>query len=179
MKLLKNNISLFLILLAFSNVTQATIMKEASIENMTKDADLIIIGRVEVIDCRWVQNGKMIHTFVTISIESLIKGSLDRKSIIVEVPGGIVGEITAMAMGEAKFYPKEEIILFLRKNRIIPSTTYFVVGMCQGKFRICKNDINNKNLLERDLEGITLVEKKGSFIPKYLDELVNQIKKIN
>lgn len=178
MKLVKNYIRLFLILLAFSNVIQATTMKEASIEKMTKDADLIIVGRVESMDCRWVQNGRMIHTFVTISIENLIKGTLDSKSIIVEVPGGIVGEVAAMPMGEAKFYPKEEILLFLVKNKIIPSATYFVVGLCQGKFRINQKDINNKNILERDLEGITLIEKKGRFIPKYLDELINEVKKI-
>jgi hypothetical protein len=168
----------FLILAYYTNI-DATIMKEASIEKMTKASDLIIIGKVESINCIWVENGKMIHTFVTISIESLVKGVSDKKNIVVEIPGGTVGEITAMAMGEAKFFSQEKVILFLRKNRIIPSKTYFVVGLCQGKFRINPNDIDNRNVLVRNLEGITIIEKKGSFIPRYLDELINEIKKFS
>lgn len=168
---------LVILFLASSINIYATIMKEASITRMTKDSDLVIIGKVESVDCRWVEGGKMIHTFVTISIEKVIKGVNGIKSVVVEVSGGTIDNLTAMTMGEAKFHQGEAVLLFLVKNKIPTVTTYFVVALCQGKFRILSKDNDNRNLLERNLEGITIIEKKANVIPKYLDELIDEIKK--
>lgn len=179
MKLLIKLYMVFVLTLVFSIVIHATIMKEKSIEKMTRESDLIIKGRVESIVYSWIKDGSMIHTFVTVVVEKTYKGILNQKKIVVEVPGGIIGEISVLPMGEAKFFKDEDVFLFLRKNRIIPSATYFVVGLCQGKFRINLKVTNNKNILERDLEGISLIEKKGGLIPRYLDELIDEIKKFN
>ncbi|MBS3943859.1 MAG: hypothetical protein KGZ42_00040 [Melioribacter sp.] len=170
-------LKLVFLLLAYGTIMQATIMREATIKEMTKEANLIVMGRVELIESRWSRDGKMIMTYVTVSINNVIKGDQELKNLVVEVPGGTIGDVTATAMGEARFHQNEEVLLFLVKNKTIPSATYFVVALCQGKFRIYSKSINNRNLLERNLEGITLVGKKGDFIPQYLDEILVEIRK--
>lgn len=152
-------------------------MREATIKEMANGANLIVMGRIKSIESRWSIDGKVIITYVTVSINVVIKGDRELKNLVVEVPGGTVGDVTATTMGEARFHQDEEVLLFLVKNKLIPSATYFVVALCQGKFRINPNDSNNRNLLERNLEGITLVDKRGSYIPQYLDEILVEIRK--
>ncbi len=123
-----------LTLLIFSSVPNvAALVIEKSLNDLTAEADSIVTGKVVNKESYW-ENGK-IFTDVTISVGENIKGKPENK-IIVQVQGGVVGDIYAQVSDVPLFENNEEVLLFLKGNK--------VVGWNQGKFTI-KNDKVKEN----------------------------------
>ena len=60
----------------------------SGVESMSKNADLIITGKVVEQNSSWNENNTRIYTQATIRVEEYIKGSNNSGSIIVSYPGG-------------------------------------------------------------------------------------------
>jgi hypothetical protein len=111
----------------------AALVIKKSLKDMTIESDDIITGKVINKESYW-ENGK-IFTDVTVSVGQNIKGKPENK-IIVQVPGGVVGDIYAQVSDVPLFEDKEEVLLFLKGNQ--------VVGWNQGKYAI-RNDKVREN----------------------------------
>ena len=164
--------------LLFSNYALATIMPELSIEEMTKRSSLVIVGKVESVTGKWNAENTTILTHAIISPKTFLIGNSEKDLLVIELLGGTVDSLTTTAVGEASLNSGEEVVLFLTQNTKGQSESYRIVGHAQGKFRIIKSHETNRMLVERDLNGINFISNQSSSIPKYFDDLVEQIKNL-
>lgn len=100
---------------------------------LTLRADLILRGRVIHQVSRWDGGGEGIYTFHTLQVTDTIKGEGGEGRVVVQTPGGIVGDIGLAVFPAARFTIGEEVLVFLRA---VDSNTYQVIGSIQGKYAI-------------------------------------------
>lgn len=138
----------------------AALMVRKSIEELTSQADSILIGKVEKIESRWNEERTMIYTYVTISVKQHTKtlsGMAEVKEIIVRVRGGEVGDIGLRVSDTPEFRVGEEVFLFLKREKL---PLFSVTGLFQGKYTI--------------EDGMARNRVRGEEIP--LDSFISQIK---
>lgn len=121
------------LLMSISVPNASALVIEKSLKDMTIESDNIITGKVINKESYW-ENGK-IFTDVTVSVGQNIKGKPENK-ILVQVSGGVVGDIYAQVSDVPLFEDNEEVLLFLKGNQ--------VVGWNQGKYTI-QNDKVKEN----------------------------------
>jgi len=151
------------------------VMKGLSTEKLTRSSEMVVRGEVKEVKSYWSDDGKTIFTSATISIRDIIRGKLVQKTIVVEYPGGQVGDIGLKVSDVATFKKGEQILLFLKpaKNkRAEAEDIYNIVGRAQGKYTIDSDGIAKKR-------GFSLADGKDAIdnnIP--VDKLIEKIKGI-
>ena len=151
---------ILLLLTGFFASQTSALMVRKSIEELTSQADSILIGKVEKIESRWNEEKTLIYTYVTISVKQHTKtlsGVGEVQEIIIKVRGGEVGDIGLRVSDTPQFRQGEEVFLFLKSET---PTVFRVAGLFQGKYTI-ENGIARNRML-------------GEEIP--LDNLISQIK---
>jgi len=129
---LKNKINSILIVLFFCFLSQNSFSQERnSLENLTKRADIIIIGTVKEINSRWNKDKTSIWIFVKINLEENIKGNNAKKEIFIRVLGGEVKDIGMAVSNSPEFKVDERYLCFLQKDT---DSTFAVTGWESGKF---------------------------------------------
>jgi hypothetical protein len=136
------------------------VMVELSLEQLTHDADLILVGKVESVTSQMIK-GK-IFSFATVAVNSTIKGELEpeQSKVMVKFPGGKVGNI-GMKVEDSPHYKKdEEVVVFLKK---IPGEShYMTAGSSQGKFIVDEGIVLRENMpLEQFLARIEGIMESG------------------
>jgi len=129
----------------FTNQADAVVVKK-SIEELTYEADSILIGEVKRIESRWNKDRTLIYTYVTISVRKYTKAlpsMKEIKEITVKVPGGEVGGIGLKVSDAPEFRKGEEVFLFLRIEKL---PILKVAGLFQGKYTIEDGKVKNKVL---------------------------------
>lgn len=116
------------LLISVTNVSALVI--EKSLKQMTIESDTIITGKV--VNKESYRKNDKIFTDVTVLVGENIKGKTENK-IIVQVPGGVVGDIYAQVSDVPLFENNEDVLLFLKGNK--------VVGWNQGKYTISNDKI--------------------------------------
>ena len=86
----------------------------SSIEDQTKRAELITVGKVKKVSSRKVQGS--IVTDVNLGVEQILKGDKTKKSITITIDGGQVGDLCLYAGGVPNFLEGERVLLFLDNN---------------------------------------------------------------
>ncbi len=149
-----------LTLLLLAGTAQATIVKSLNLEQMTKAADVIVVGEVLARTSAWNEEKTRIYTVTRIRVAEALKGSSGGDEIEVRQIGGTVDGLTQSIVGNAKLKEGEEVVLFLDQDERLPY--HYVVGMAQGKFSI---DRSGKNpLVVRSLAGLALAKVKDKKI---------------
>jgi hypothetical protein len=145
----------------FTNQGTALMVRK-SIEELTYEADSILIGEVKSMESRWNEDRTLIYTYVTISPRDYVKklsNMGESEEITVKIRGGEVDGIGLRVSDTPEFREGEEVFLFLKKERL---TIFRVAGLFQGKYTVEDGRAKNKVL--------------GREIP--LDILVSQINDI-
>jgi len=152
-------VSVFIFFLAVPE-SRATILIERDDKDLAQKAELIFAGTVTGIETRLsdrIAEGDAIlpHTFVTFSIERLIKGSSTAgNSVTLRFLGGPGRRGRHMGViGMPNFLAGDQVILFVKGNgvRICP-----VVGWSQGRFHVL-----GENLVGEHGESIWLTPSGG------------------
>jgi hypothetical protein len=118
----------------FASATiQATTLARLSLDQLTAAADAVARVRCVSAGSKW-ENGQ-IWTITTFDVVEPIKGSLASR-VVVRLPGGRVGHLTAAVEGAPRFAAGEETIVFLQRVSV---SEYSVAGWVQGTFRIAQN----------------------------------------
>ena len=128
-------------------------MVERSLAQLTQDADLIVVGKVESVTSQML-NGK-IWSSATILVESKIKGELEagQGTVVVSFPGGKVGDIGMQVEDSPNYRKDEEVVAFLKK--IQGESHFLTVGSSQGKFITDQGIVPRENIpLEQFLARI-------------------------
>ena len=157
-----HSVLIFLLLTGFLAPQASALMVRKSIEELTSQADSILIGKVKKIESQWNEEKTLIYTYVTISVKQHTKtlsGVGEVQEIIVKVPGGEVGNIGLKVSDTPQFREGEEVFLFLRREKL---PLFSVTGLFQGKYTIEENRVKNRIL--------------GLEVP--LDSFISQIKGI-
>ena len=92
---------------------------EEDLSVMVVRADLVVWGRVDTAESYWVssdQRGQHIYTRLTIQPSGWALGELTDTPVVLEVPGGMVGETTELVSNMPGFRAGEEAIIFLRES---------------------------------------------------------------
>ena len=128
-------------------VTQGSaLVIKKSVEELTHEADSVLIGKVKDIESQWNKEKTLIYTYVTVSVTEYVKSILEigePKEITVKVPGGEVGDIALKVSDTPEFREGEEVFLFLRIEKL---PIFRVAGLFQGKYTIREGKVINKIL---------------------------------
>jgi hypothetical protein len=125
--------------LAIPSVSWALEAKVMDIEEMTKNADYVLSGKITDMKAQWEKNPttgkKSIYTHITVQTIDVIKGKVKGNTYTFKVLGGVIpGERLAQGVAEMpQFKEGKEVFLFLHNNSSLYSP---IIGFNQGKFNI-------------------------------------------
>jgi hypothetical protein len=166
-----------LLLLALWPAAAATaaVLSWMSLEEITGAAEVIVLGTVESAESAWSADGRIIVTRTTVSVESSLKGG-PRDKVIVETPGGRVGDQTMIASGAPVFRPGERVVLFLEPagerrpgagngsgTRQEPgeASLHAVVGWNLGRMSVRRDPRTGRDLVEDRTSGSLYLDRQG------------------
>jgi hypothetical protein len=162
--------ALFLLLLiAFSPLNQsaeALTMSPLSVETLSRDADLIIHGRVLSQEAQRVQKsgahseGSWIFTLSTLEVTARLKGDC-LTQVLVSQAGGTIDGLTMSIPGATLLRPDQEVVLFLKAK---PGTSHYtILGFNQGIRWIVVNQEGRREVL--NTPKLTRVKESPSSKP--------------
>src|SRR5262245_44811998 len=106
------------------------------VKSLTTAADLVLVGRVVGQRAQWTDDRRAIFTDVEVELDGVWRGARRRgEHVVVRHLGGTVDGIGMRTIGEPRFAPRDEVVLFLR--RLGP--VHHVVGMAQGKLDVTRS----------------------------------------
>ncbi len=132
---------LIMALLAAAPAVSA-LMAEISVEDLTRESDVIAIGDIKEVESSWNLWRTMIYTYSTLSVEKYIEGGEGAETLTIITEGGTVGESGVWAEDVPVFTKNETVLVFLKKA----GREFSVVGWAQGKYMVENGEV-------RDLKG--------------------------
>jgi hypothetical protein len=112
----------------------ATTLVRMSLSQLAQASSTIVQGQVVAQSSRVNASRTRIMTYSTIQLEKTLKGH-PPSTLIIEQPGGTVGNVHLHVPGTAYLRPRQQYILFLEPAESA-SGTFHMVGMMQGAFRV-------------------------------------------
>ena len=88
----------------------------AELKDLSRDADLIITGKVIQQTSSWNEDRTRIYTSATIQVGDYIKGANNGGSVVVTHLGGEVGDVGETYSHVPTFENNEEVLVFLKKD---------------------------------------------------------------
>lgn len=122
------------------------LMSKISVEDLTGEADVIIIGNIKEVDSRWNLWRTEVHTYSTVSVEKYIKGT-GSETLTIITEGGTAGDLSVWVEDTPVFTKNEKVLVFLKKD----GHDYSVAGWVQGKYIV-----ENEEVLDRSGEKVSL-----------------------
>jgi hypothetical protein len=110
----------------------ATVLVPAELGELSREADLVIHGRVVSIEARQPEGGRRVERLVTLDVEQSLKGG-ERAVATFVSPGGELGRYRTIMVGAPEFVVGEEVVVFLGVSR---SRGAYVLGLNQGVYRV-------------------------------------------
>lgn len=107
---------------------------QSDIQSLSKGADVILTGKVTKQNSSWNKDKTRIYTDVSVEVDEYLKGNSSNKTIVVTTPGGEVGEVGEIYSHMPKFKNEEEVLLFVKKDKI--AMNYIVVNGEEGKIAL-------------------------------------------
>jgi hypothetical protein len=108
--------------------------KRTEIVRLSREADIILTGKVLKQNCIWNKNKTKIFTNVTVEVEECLKGNLNDENILITHLGGEIGEIGEWYSHVPDFNNDEEVLLFLKKDS--KNNMYAVLNGEDGKLTL-------------------------------------------
>lgn len=130
-----NSAKRFLLVLGFCFVSvnlPAILMKRLAIHELTKDADLIVLGTVQAKSVHRDPESR-IYTRIAVQVSEVWKGTISSNSLTIYQGGGTLGDEHQEVSGEAEYAVGEEVVAFLVLNQRGQPIT---LALAQGKFHV-------------------------------------------
>src|SRR5574340_1110001 len=84
-------------------------------ENLLRSSDAVLVGTVTAIEAGANADG-VIHTYVHVQPERVIKGTLGLDEVVLREPGGSTGDVEQRVFGVPEFWVGERTLLFVSRN---------------------------------------------------------------
>ncbi len=157
-------LSLFLVAV-FLPLEAGALSIKMNLEDLTREADSVIVGTVTGTESQWDTENGNIFTTVTIYIEDTFKGDPLPNLVSVIVPGGTVNGVSQIVSDTPAFQQGEDVVLFLNKlpwyalsfQKLEPHF-YEVCGNFQGKLKVTGDTVFEMQLDEFAEEVNSVVE---------------------
>jgi len=130
----------------------ATTLARLNLDQLAGAADAVARVRCSGAESRW-ESGS-IWTITTFDVVDAIKGN-PAPRIVVRLPGGKVGPVTATVDGAPKFTAGEEVIIFLERSR---ADGYSIAGWVEGTFRIALDPGTHRETVTQDSNGLAVFD---------------------
>ena len=133
-----------------------------SADELIEQSAAIVQGRVIRTNARWNDQGNMVVTDATVVVTDPIVGDPGAE-LIVQLPGGQVGDFLVEAHGFPQLSRGQEVILFLSQD---PTTgTSRIVGHSQGHFEVVER-LDGVTLAVPQMEdGVSFLTPSGQPLP--------------
>jgi hypothetical protein len=140
-------------------VSATTVVAKTDRE-MTKESDMIVLGRCVKTRSEWVD--KVLVTIATVDVAETLKGS-SAKTIEVVLPGGIDTKrkvpVAMTYAGAPTLIPDEQVLLFLTRDAALDNSMT-ISGFSQGKYNVVA-DPKGKSLVTRNMADARLIGGQG------------------
>jgi hypothetical protein len=137
-------------------------LTSSDVESMSKNADVIITGKVTQQSASWNENKTRIYTQATIQVDEYLKGNSNGSSLVVIYPGGEVGDVGETYSHLPKFQDDEEVLVFLKKDE--KSTNYKVFNGENGKISVLSDPQTGEKVTTSNLKVNSLKTQIKSYI---------------
>ena len=116
--------------------------KQKTVDELTKQADVVAVGRVTALKSEWDEGKTRIITRVTLTVDEYLKEGTERsKTVNIVTLGGEIGDVGEMYTHVPTFRQSENVVVFLRKD---DRGDYRVAGGTQGKYSIERDSESGK-----------------------------------
>lgn len=163
---MKNNYTRIICLLAGMLVGALTVQASTFIgltaDELIEGSDSIVQGRVVGLESEWTDSGRLIVTYATIQVTETIVGE-SKNRIVIQTPGGTVGDFTVEALGFPQLTRGEEVILFLSADDGAQFSQ--IVGHQQGHVEVVTRQDGVVLAVSRVDEGASLLTPSGQPVP--------------
>jgi len=134
---------------------QATTLVGLDLPELSRLSDVVVHGKVASVQAHWTGDHQRIVTEVQVEVTEAFKGQAG-KTVLIDQPGGVVGDIGQLVQGVAAFTAGEEVVVFLGRR---PGERFMLTGMGQGKFRVARStDGKAAFAVPEDLGGALVVD---------------------
>lgn len=113
-----------------TTLTASTFLS-AEFREIVSGSATVVRGRVTDVRALRSPSGE-VESFVTIAVESVLKGSADA-FVSMRVPGGVIGRYRTVMVGAPVMRTGEHAVFFLRRGA---GNTFVPVGLAQGVYRV-------------------------------------------
>ena len=137
-------------------------LTSSDVESMSKNADIIITGKVVEQNSNWNESKTRIYTQATIQVDEYLKGGNTGNSIVVSYPGGEVGDVGELYSHMPRFEDNEEVLVFLKKDD--KSTNYKVFNGEEGKINVITDPRTGEKVTSSNVSVNSLKAQIKSYI---------------
>jgi hypothetical protein len=132
----------------------ATVMEEATLEELILEADAIVVGRVERVATRVLLEADSVEprTFTELRVDRVLKGTRAARLTIQERGGRWQGGGMHID-GTPEYAVGDEVLVFLARHPDAPET-FRTHGMVQGRFTVVRGIGEMPTTVRRDLSAI-------------------------
>lgn len=155
MKLARIGISALIACFAAASAS-AALMRELSIDELSRTAELVVHGTVVSKNSLRDESGR-IYTKIELTLAETWKGAAPGGTLTVVHGGGTVGDRRVDVSGQARYEVGEEVVLFLVRN---PRQQAVSIGLSQGKFHVSHDQQTNEKFVHNPFHGVP--DKKES-----------------
>jgi hypothetical protein len=138
----------------------ATTVVAKTDREMTKESDMIVLGRCVKTRSEWVD--KVLVTVATVDVTETLKGG-STKTIEVVLPGGIDTKrkvpVAMTYAGAPTLIPDEQVLLFLTRDAALDNSMT-ISGFSQGKYNVVA-DPKGKSLVTRNMADARFIGGQG------------------
>jgi len=113
----------------------------SAINDMTRQADVVAVGRVTALTSEWNQDRTRIYTRATVSVDEYLKGDGQGPYLTIVTPGGEIDGVGELYSHTPTFRQNEEVVVFVRNDG---TGRYRVNGGPQGKLIVTKDEATGK-----------------------------------
>lgn len=141
--------------------SQATVIIPLSDEELAVTSRFIVKGNVRSVISAWDDSNRMIWTYVEISSDSVLKGDLAARTIVLKQAGGYDGLSGIHVFGQPEFTPGQEVLLFLNTA---PDGSLRVAHAFLGIYSIVEDQLGGAKVVTRsyDARGIEFLSRNDS-----------------
>lgn len=155
--MINSNKFLFLLLFFLGFHLTSFAQKESyQLKKLSKEADVILTGKVTQKKSSWNENKTRIYTKATLQVEEYLKGKTNGNSVEITYPGGEVCDVGELYTHMPKFADNEEVLVFLEKDG--KNKGYKVLNGEDGKISVLndaktKDKVTSSNMRIKDLKS--------------------------
>jgi hypothetical protein len=137
----------------------ALTMEQVDLPVLARESHLVVAGRVVGTACRFEGTRvRRIVTDVTVAVDRVARGN-SVQSVVVTLPGGVVGDEGQYVPGAPRLVPGDEVVLFLGRPEPSPAgLRHHPIALTQGVFHVIREPLAPPRAVQR-LGGVSFVPR--------------------